>query len=279
MLGSELPVDALSELTRFLDISDASSKDYELPESQEDSPPQIVPPLPTEIAEEIWSLSRVCRTELLRAQGFSVVAERVATSFVEEASNRSKLVEHSPIEPLTPPAFSQRLQDSMHMALMKVMEERDVSHARLAAAEVLHVHELEQQRKHNARLVAELEVLRNEKSAQSADAEKQQRQRQMQQSSDDELMSLCQQLAGEISARTAASLEVVRLKEGRQMESDHHRGEVQALKDEIQRLHKELQDEKAKTESASTELSSWRRSYKDVLDKDAPQQNDDQNRH
>ena len=95
----------------------------------------------------------------------------------------------------------------------------------------------------------------------------------MQQSSDDELMSLCQQLAGEISARTAASLEVVRLKEGRQMESDHHHNEVQSLKDDIQRLRAELQEEKAKTESASTELSGWRRSYKDVLDKEFSQDN------
>lgn len=270
MLDSELPIDGLSALTEFLEISDASTKDFDVsPKPSEDSLPKLASTVPTEIAEEIWSLSKTCRTELLRAQSFSVIAERVASSFAEEAFNRSESTGQSAVEPLTPPAFSQRLQDSMHKALMKVMEERDVSHARLAAAEVLHVHELEQQRKQNGRLVAELEVLRTEKLSQNSDAEKEQRQRHMLQNSDDELMSLCQQLAGEISARTAASLEVVRIREMQQMESDHHRNEVQTLKDEIQRLRTELHDEKAKTESASTELSGWRRSYRDILDKES----------
>ena len=268
MLDSELPIDALSTLTSFLNIDEASSVDF-LGESTEETSSQPGAKIPTEIAQEIWSLSKACRTELLRAQGLSVMAERVATSFEEEAQSRSVAIDISPVEPLTPPAFSQRLQESMHVALMKVMEERDMSHARLAAAEVLHVHELEQQRKQNARLVAELDVLRTESSSQNADTEKQKRQLHIQQSSDDELMSLCQQLAGEISARTAASLEVVRLKESRQMESEHHRNEVQSLKDEIQKLREELQDEKAKTESASTELSGWRRSYRDVLDQNS----------
>lgn len=268
MLDSELPIDALSTLTRFLKIDDASSVDFlnESTEAPSSLPGEIIP---TKIAQDIWSLSKACRTELLRAQGLSATAERVATSFAEETQNRSVDIDLSPVEPLTPPAFSQRLQESMHVALMKVMEERDMSHARFAAAEVLHIHEMEQKRKQNARLVAELDGLRSEKSSQNEDTEKQKRQLHIQQNSDDELMSLCQQLAGEISARTAASLEVVRLKESRQMECEHHRNEVQSLKDEIQKLREELQDEKAKTESASTELSGWRRSYRDVLDQNS----------
>ena len=265
MLDSELPIDALSALTRFLKISDASTNDYG---SQGNSVEKSLPQVPTKIAEEIWSLSKVCRTEMLRAQGLSDMAERIATSIAEEAHKQREWTESTVARPLTPPAFSHRLQESMHVALMKVMEERDMSHARLAAAEVLHVHELEQQRKQNARLAAELDALRSKSSSLNTDTEKQQRQRQMQQSSDDELMSLCQQLAGEISARTAASLEVVRLKEGRQMEFEHHRNEVQSLKDEIQRLHEQLESEKAKNESTSTELSGLRRSYR-VFDRDA----------
>lgn len=266
MLDSELPIDALAILADFLQISDASSSNsgtLKKPSDESLLPAKSV--LPSEIARDIFAMSAVLRTELLRAQDHNLSAERASLSFVEETLSRRESDNFVAFQPLTPPSFSQRLQESMHGALMKVMEERDMSHARMAAAEVLHVHELEQQRKQNARLEAELEALRSEKPPQTPDRERDIRNRQMQQSSDDELMSLCQQLAGEISARTAASLEVVRLQEGRQIESEHHINEVQSLKDEIQRLRSELETEKAKSETMSSELSGWRSAYKDIL--------------
>ena len=272
MLDSELPIDALSTLVEFLDISDASTANLDATESNSKGDSSAAPKSepPVKLARQIFELSKVCRTELLRAQGFSVMAERVARSFAEEhARAHKKPSEIAVVEPLTPPAFSQRLQESMHAALLKVMEERDMSHARLAAAEVLHVHELEQQRKQNSRLEIELEASRPEITTPNEDRERRQRHLQMQQSSDEELMSLCQQLGGEISARTAATLEVARLREGHQMESEHHKDEVQALQDEISRLRAELESEKSKAESVSTELSGLRRSYKNILEYEA----------
>lgn len=265
MLDSELPIDALVTLANFLEISDASTSSVIQNKLKGDSLLPSKQNSPTELAKEIFALSAVCRTELLRAQGHNTTAERVAQSFAEETLAQRKPVSFFAYEPVTPPVFSRRLQESMHAALMKVMEERDMSHARLSAAEVLHVHELEQQRKQNLRLKAELEALRTKDQPQTPDREKEHRQWQMQQSSDDELMSLCQQLAGEISARTAASLEVVRLKEGSQVQSEHHHSEVLSLREEIQRLRSELDKEKAKNETVSTELSGWRRSYEDIV--------------
>jgi chromosome segregation ATPase len=159
----------------------------------------------------------------------------------------------------------------MYNALMKAMEERDMSHAKLAAAEVLHVHELEQQRKLNTRLQAEVEVLRMEKTSSDSDQEKRlHHQMQMQQNSDDELMSLCQQLAGEISARTSASLEVDRLKEGRQIDLEQHQNEIRALQEEIASLRKALDEERTETKSVKSELSRWRRSYEDMVEEELP---------
>lgn len=270
VLDSELPVDALATLTDFLEIVDASTASLDIArKSAEDSLLPAKSELPKKLAEEMFALSAVCRAEILRAEGHSIVAERIATSFTEEALSQREPATVSVAEPLTPPAFSQRLQESMHAALMKVMTERDMSHARLAAAEVLHVHELEQQRKLNTRLSAELQASRVEGKQTPLDNEKDRRTRQMQQSSDDELMSLCQQLAGEISARTTASLEVVRLKESRQMEEEHHLNEIQSLKGEIQKLRGELGTEKNKTEAAETELSGWQRSYRDIIQYEA----------
>eukprot|EP00977_Amphora_coffeiformis_P005528 scaffold1170_cov174-Amphora_coffeaeformis.AAC.12 len=268
MFDSELPIDALSMLTDFLEISDASTNSLVAADSKSkgDFSPLLKSGPTKTLARQIFELSKVCRTELLRAQGFSVMAERVANSFGEEHTRAQKEPsELVVVEPLTPPAFSHRLQESMHAALLKVMEERDMSHAHLAAAEVLHVHELEQQRKRNSRLEAELEASRSESTTQNVDRERQQRQFQMQQNSDEELMSLCQQLAGEISARTAATLEVTRLKEGHQIKSEQHKDEVQALQDEIVRLRAELDNERSKAHSVSTELSGLRRLYKNIL--------------
>jgi len=256
MFDSELPIDALAMMTDFLEISDASTRNIDADESksEKDSSALFKSGSTTTQARHIFELSKLCRTALLRAQGFSSTAEKIAHSFAaEEARVQKEPSELAVVEPLVPPAFSQRLQESMHAALLKVMEERDISHARLAAAEVMHVHQLEQQRKQNSRLNAELEASRSESTAQNVDRERQQRHFQMQQSSDEELMSLCQQLAGEISARTAAALEVTRLKEGHRMKSEQHKDEVQALKDEIVRLRAELDKEKAKALSVSTE--------------------------
>lgn len=159
----------------------------------------------------------------------------------------------------------------MYSALMKAMEERDLSHAKLAAAEVLHIHELEQQRKLNTRLHAEVEALRMEKNPSDSDQEKKfQRHMQMQQNSDDELMSLCQQLAGEISARTSASLEVDRLKEGRQIDLAQHQNEIRALQEEIASLRKALDEERTQTDLTKNELSKWRRSYEDMVEEELP---------
>ena len=167
--------------------------------------------------------------------------------------------------PPNPHVFSQRLQESMRGALMKAMEERDMSHAKLAAAEVLHTHKLEQQRKLNSRLEVELDALRSDVTASNPEQERLQRQMQIQQNSDEELMSLCQQLAGEISARTTAALEVDRLKEASRVDSEQYQSKVRSLEEEIDMLQKELEREKSERTTAVMDGQKWRRCYEDAI--------------
>jgi len=61
-------------------------------------------------------------------------------------------------------AASSQYQEAMHSALMKAMEERDEAHARMVAANVLHVHETEQQKKKVALLAAQLEAAQSSSS-------------------------------------------------------------------------------------------------------------------
>ena len=159
----------------------------------------------------------------------------------------------------SPGRASQAFHEAVHTVLMQVMAERDESHARMVAAGVLHVHEMEQLRKQVRRLTAQLEA------GSSSDPREQERvqhlKREMQQDTDMELVSLCQQLAGEISARTNASLEVIRLKESRKIERDTEEAEKKALLQETNEAKDALAKERARAEKAERELEQWKSSY------------------
>jgi uncharacterized protein YPO0396 len=136
------------------------------------------------------------------------------------------------------------------------------------AAGVLHVHEMDQQRKIVQRLQLEVEALKARPAAgDSSDASDEVRRaaRALQQDSEAELLSLCQQLASEISSRTSASLEIVRLKESRDLERENERAERQALEDELRRTRELLAAERAKLERSRRESSNWKESYEEVL--------------
>lgn len=155
---------------------------------------------------------------------------------------------------------------------MKVMAERDEAHARMVSSDVLHVHEMEQQRRKVEHVESQLDVLKRRATANmSSEREKREMEtlrrfdRERQNDMDEELVSLCQQLAGEISARTQASLEIVRLKETRKAEQEHEAAEKQALKDEIVQLRQELEKERKKAVLARQESGSWRDGFEEVV--------------
>jgi len=282
MLDSLLPVDGLFLLTDFLQITDASSSDSDVDLSISNLPSasasdaQQQESLRLAKAREVLSLSSLCENELLRAEKQSLLAERL--SKLKSLSNHDTLDDTSKKTMSTlnshdrPPLATGQFRDAMHSALMTVMQERDEAHARMLSAGVLHVHEMEQQRKKTANLTTELELLKKTAPTKGATSSRQTvqdaetpRNLERQHDSDAELISLCQQLAGEISARTTASLEIVRLKESRTIEQENEAIEKQALQDEIAQLRQQLAQERRKSYHARRESGSWKESFEEAV--------------
>ena len=214
-------------------------------------------------ASEIFAVASACETEVLRAENQSLVAERLSAVVKKnEPALSEPLAQH--LAGTAPAGTSSRFQEAMHAALMKVMEERDETHARMVAANVLHVHETEKQRKTINHLTSQVEA----SGSQARDGDDERRRKEkfaMQQNMDDELFSLCQNLASEISARTSADLEIARLKEGRKVERENEVIEKETLEEEVKRLREIVSSEQKKTDGARREATSWKESYLQVV--------------
>lgn len=229
----------------------------------------------------LFAPSALCEAELLRAEQKSLFAERLANATVSSPPPQSSIdVPPSAIHNhALPPSTTARFQEAMHSALMKVMEERDEAHSKMVAAKVIHAHQVKQEQKKANHLATQLELavkkaassntgrLRMAAAPDTKDQEQLRKyERAMQQNSDEELVSLCQQLAGEISARTSASLEVIRLKESRDIERDQETSEKQALQQELIRVKELLAREKSKAEQGQRESKTWKKSYEEIID-------------
>jgi hypothetical protein len=238
----------------------------------------------------LLGLLTACETELLRAENCELIAQSSRANgssgsstpqFETRRSNHPLPRLPAMYEPLLPQSVTEQFQDGMHEALMKVMEERDEAHAQLIAANVLHIHELEQERKRTERLEKKLEFAEarfqatpslppmfmglnlglDEKPRREAERKLQNFEAQAKQDSDAELLTLCQQLAGEISAKTGAALEIIRLKESRDIERSNEAMEKQALKDELLRLKELLVEEQRKNADVYHEKEILKKSY------------------
>lgn len=274
VLDSLLPVDGLFLLTEFLQLTDASSNssDSALIDSLQESAFYG--------EEEILLLSKkrdalllpsLCEKQLLEAEkncrlaqqlsGLSVLrrCDKCEDTFTDTQSN------YQYFQPLF--ATSQ-FRDAMHSALVTVMEERDQAHARMLAAEVLHVHEIEQQRKTMIKVSTELNLMKkmtqnhvDQPTSGIDDGSESLRNVQRQNDSDAELISLCQQLSGEISARTLTSLEIIRIRESRMIEVQSEAIERKALVDEITQLRQQLAQERSYSNIIRREADSWKESF------------------
>lgn len=230
------------------------------------------------LSGNILGLSSMCISELLRAEWSGKLASELAAAKFPETPLSSFF------DPLLPTHVTEQLHEAMHSALMKVMAERDEAHAQLVSASVLHARTLEQQKRKVERLTEQIEVAKKKaartvppihpgmfiidkkKEQQELEAERQRQEEieRMQQNSDAELIGLCQQLSSEISSRTQASLEVIRLKESRAVEREQETKEKDALKSELIQMKEMLAAERRKTEAARSEAEKWRQSYEKV---------------
>ena len=265
MIDTELPIDALIALTEFLGLTDASTRNLldDRAEHQRNYRSQIQSEFESiqSTLYETHKLAEVCQTSIIKAESNSVMADRVIKTIPNHGAETSIAPQ---VLNIPSAALSSRLHYAVHDALLKVMGERDQARANYIASDVLHVHELQQERKRNKRLEEELEMAR----APSSDDKTQARLRKQQQeaSNDDELMSLCQQLSSEISARTAASLEIERLKEIRETERANESAEKESLQEEISRLKEQLEAEKNASAMARRTSAKWQKSFEDVME-------------
>lgn len=222
--------------------------------------------LTVERPQKIFSLLAACSTELLRAD----TAERimppqghprilVPKEIVPPPSINTQLY-----EPLLPPSVSDQMQVAMHEALVNVMAERDEAHAQLIASNIFHVHELEQERRRNEKLRIEQELkeerakfqqpnvgaffqnLHDDRARRNLLAKFDDFERILGNNTDEELAQTSRQLAEEVSAKTSHALEIVRLKEARDIERQNEAAEKQALKDELLRVKALLAEQEAK---------------------------------
>jgi hypothetical protein len=229
-------------------------------------------------AANVLAMSSTCTSELFQAERSGKLAIELAEALAPNAANID-VASPSFFEPLLPTHVTEHLQEAMHSALMKVMAERDEAHAQLVSASVLHAHSLEQEKKKVERLQAQLDhanrtmtlrrtsLFDKKRKAQEEQEELEKlkkKETEMKQDTDAELVALCKQLSSEISSKTEAALEVIRLKESRSIEKQHEAEEKDALKNELLKMKELLALEKQKFEDAQRESQRWRHSYEKV---------------
>ena len=257
MLDCPLPIESLLLLTDFLRITDVSTKplsNHAISRPVNEYAPTLA------LKPEIHELLASCEAAILRAENQTYLAEKLASIKVPEDP-----VAIPPAIGAAAPKSSSQYENAVSTALLKVLEERDKAHARMVAADVLHAHEMEQQRKKVLALEAKLESEVNHTDAPSLTSEAPKPQGLMQQDSDAELVALCQQLSTEISGRTSASLEVNRLKEARKIEQEHVDREKKDLLAEIERLRDLLAKERDKRRESEREVATWKLSFQEAI--------------
>jgi hypothetical protein len=302
ILDTLMPQDGIETISHFLEcpemVSSASLKRSQAKMARVDVIGPFIDPLIAS-SQQILSCTVACeniltRLETLRstAAQHPIVIERVT----EDTSSSSKEAPDIAIasamstipflEPLLPFEISESLKGAMHEALMKIMTERDEAHAQLIAASVLHVHEMEQERKRVDRLNDQLKAstsalkaaeLANvtgnffadkslvvEKTRESMKGKMTAMQEQTIQNAEQDMLNLCQQLAREISAKTSASLEIIRLRESRKIERENEQAEKLALQEELKRCKEQLASKERNAEEARQEACAWKEAYENL---------------
>lgn len=239
---------------------------------------------------KLFGLLSTCEAELLRAEN-SVAVNSKAEKNVPKAPfpqlAPTPLFLYPKLDkPLLPASVQEQLNQSVHEALISVMAERDESNAQLVGSNVLHVHEVEREKRKNKMLEFELEVAKQGTQtnqppsgfnlfAQKFDVgqkpdDKQQKDleaklKQLQRENNDDMMTaLSRQLAIEINSKTEYEAEIKRMKESEKLKTDNKASENKALKEELKRVKELLAAEEQKKENAIKEAEHWKSSYESL---------------
>jgi hypothetical protein len=273
-VNSPLPIDGLACLVEFLKLSDSSinqARVIGLGLAKASNVNQISRATTTINARasssfgmDIFRMLSLCETDTLIVKNqISMVA-----GLQEKQDKRvesSNLSPHSGVSVPTNAMLSlssYQFRDALYSALKDVLRERDEIHSRLVRSELLHMNETEELRRNISDLSIKIQSLKNDKVVeveQTSDISEdknsmsQRLDSKSSYNSDSELQSLCQQLSGEIIARTAAEMEVLRLNESRIIEQKQDATDKQVLEKEVMRLKEALLQKDALLEQAQQE--------------------------
>jgi hypothetical protein len=275
ILECPLPVDGLAILAEFLGFSDAATEDEEIDsnplKASETSLLNRRSALDSTNSRNLFALAASCENVLSRAR--NLVARTAAIAHDLSAAKINGVSLHSSSAAKTGYTVNDSINSAWHSSLLKVMEERDEAHSQMIASKVLHSHEMERQRKTMTQTMIELE--RYKAIAQQGNSNPANGEVAIpfssghtMHNSDEELVLLCQQLAGEISARTSSEMEILRMKEIRLTEREAETAEQNIMIEEMQRLQASLSEERTRAEAATEELETWKRSCKALMSAD-----------
>jgi len=252
---------------------------------------RLVPNQKSSTGEDILAMITAIQTGLLRAESKRAFSPNTASYTLPQRKLSQQLSHHSSsflhLEPLLPSAITNILRDSLHDALVTVMAERDEARAQMIAANVMHTHEVEQERKKVAVLDEKLKIAQalaenllnqelgflnpfqnNSSGRDQARKESEEKLKILAdgvvQNTDAELVALCQQLSAEITSKTSKSLEIIRMKEFRKIEQEGDMAEKLALQAELQRVKEDLAVHKAKYDIAQREAQEWKEAYDEL---------------
>jgi DNA repair exonuclease SbcCD ATPase subunit len=266
-------MDGLTSLARFLQLNDepalgatgdCESQSLAILSHSMDDPKQEF----AQNVSEIERLSSLCARELALAESrcSSDVADKVSDKAQTATANEPSA--HS----IRAGVSRSLSKDPLHATLLQVMEERDKLHCRIVAEQVLHASEIEQYKEEIAHLRSQLQDAKRESATKNSPKSLVERKTlnappqkssssSLQQDSDAELLSLCQQLAGEISARTATELQVLRLEQARAAERQSDAAERERLHGTVADLQKQVEQERSEAQRAQQECAQWKQAY------------------
>ena len=259
VLASPLPESALSAVFHFFDMNPLEG----LWKGKESSGLDItLPPVPKtfELGTSDIFAKRISSLESILAKATSKIS--IASNVCKKQSPTIVAAkEIRPIANATTAYHDDELHTALRDALLTAKRERDEADAQLLASSVMHVKELEQERRKATRMAKRLQAA-NESPKQT---ELRKHEQELVDNSEQELMAMCKQMTTEITAKTEASLEIARLKEKLKTDQEADSARIGVLRLEVECLRRQLEDERAKTAKATREALHWETSFRGVM--------------
>ena len=283
VFSSPLPDDAIGVTLAFFGISMDFGIDaphclarYEYNSSQ--SAKAAISPQENKVfLADLHGLISKCQSELAKASRQVLISSSVSSAMPINTDRKKSGPESSAL------TFGSgnkvdAMQRAMQEALISAMAERDEAHSQLVASSVLHVTEMEEERKKNDRLTRKLVVAEKLNAETGAGgsfflgkdeiAQKHNISANAMQSSDEELLAMCRQLSNEIAEKTNASLEIVRLKESHKIERDAENARREEMQNQIDDLKRQLAAEKSRRQESEKETDKWKHSFNKAVSSD-----------